>query len=113
MLLKLVFLRATDVPSVYPFLFFNLTVEMKQIYSENDRSRRYSWLHATWDTFATTCVSLPQNRYLTGTNCGCGSVTGCATALRCESASNMPSIANDVISDQPPWLTNGSVIPVI
>ena len=33
--------------------------------------------------------------------------------LRCEKASRIPSIANEVINDQPPWLTNGSVMPVI
>ena len=39
---------------------------------------------------------------LTGTNWGCGTTVGRATAFRCERASRIPSIAKEVISDQPP-----------
>ena len=64
-----------------------------------------------------TCIGAQQSwhksGYLTGINCGCSFTIGRATAFRCEKARRMPSIANDVINDQPPWLTKGRVMPVI
>src|SRR5262245_14032633 len=66
-----------------------------------------------WDSNAIYGAPLVQITQLTGTNCRSVLTGACGREFRCEIASKTPSIAKEVMRDQPPWLTNGSVMPVI
>jgi len=55
-----------------------------------------------WDKYAIYEASLVQITQLTGTNCALLVAGGANREFRCEIASRSPSIAKDVIRDQPP-----------
>ena len=107
-------LSSNDCAASHPVM--NFLPKCSEYYPNSSSTPNCFFINA-WHVLGHLCLGLyivgAIRDYRTAINWGSFTATGRAIALRCANARRIPSIAKEVIKDQPPWLTKGMVIPVI